>query len=73
MQLTFNDLKPETLQALADDPGFPKELRPQLESLLKSLEIAASFGDGNSFIALCQETAASMKSPKSPTDDNIFE
>ncbi len=54
MTITFNNLRPETLQALVNDPGLPKELWPQLNNLL------AQHGD-NAFMASCDELADEMK------------
>lgn len=66
MQLTFDGLRLETLQALASDPGTPAELKTKLSNLIQQKGKGAT-GDGlalshdpNSFINFCAETAEQM-------------
>lgn len=66
MEITFNNLKPETLKALLGDPGLPQELRTPIGNLVAQAEkggdaINASH-DADSFVNFCSETAAQMRS-----------
>jgi hypothetical protein len=62
MQLTFDDLQPATLEALAADDGVPPNLREKIKGLLAKKQqgddgLSLAHGGGGAFVAFCRETA----------------
>jgi len=57
VQITFDNLRPETLKALLADPGLPAALRTPISNLI------AQSGD-DSFVSSCEQTASDSASAK---------